>query len=128
MRVSASLSRNGVALSTNEIKIFADQSQSLLLKAPTANSGVNSMYKLRIEGHNLPRQDGRRVGRHTQGFLHESNLDFTSTFLSITIRYTSYTLHLIINPNLVNPVNLWLTFLNSTYLSQTFLFEFFSGK
>ena len=99
MKVSASLSRNGVALSTNKIKIYTDQSQSLLLKVPTANSGVSSIYKLRVEGQPLPLNDGRRVGRRTQGFLHESSLDFTSTFLSITIRYTSCSLYFIINFN-----------------------------
>ena len=120
MKVSASLSRNGVALSTNKIKLYTDQSQSLLLKVPTANSGINSIYKLRIEGQPLPLKDGRRVGRNTQGFLHESNLDFTSTFLSITIRYTLCSLH-----STINHIELYIYHMISL---TTFIFAFVQYK
>ena len=38
-RIMASISRNGVAVSNNEIQLFPSQSQEILLKVPPDNSG-----------------------------------------------------------------------------------------
>ena len=85
-KVTASLSRNGVAVSTNQIKVYEDQSQALLLKVPPDNYGKDAVYMLRVEGRSLSVEEGGKVNRHKQGFTHERKLDFTPDFLSITIR------------------------------------------
>ena len=40
-RVMASIARNGVAVTNNEIQLFASQSHGILLKVPPDNSGDN---------------------------------------------------------------------------------------
>ena len=85
--MTASLSRNGVAVSTNDINVYQDQSQAILLKVPPDTSGKEAKYKLRVEGKTLPLEKGGTFERYRQGFIHESLLNFTHDFLSITIRY-----------------------------------------
>ena len=51
VRVIGSIARNGVSISSNEVKIGPSESQSLLMKVPPDNSGQNANYVLRIEGH-----------------------------------------------------------------------------
>ena len=86
-KVTASLSRNGVAVSTNNINVYQDQSQAILLKVPPDTSGKEAKYKLRVEGKTLPLEKGGTFERYRQGFIHEKILNFTHDFLSITIRY-----------------------------------------
>ena len=104
-KVTASLSRNGVAVSTNYVNVYEDQSQAILLKVPPDNSGKDAKYKLRVEGKSLPLEKGGAFQRYRQGFIHESLLNFTHDFLSITIRYDrqqkiSLLLHINVNINL----------------------------
>ena len=46
-RIMASISRNGVAVSNNEIQLFPSQSQEILLKVPPDNSGGGQGYRNR---------------------------------------------------------------------------------
>ena len=76
-RVMASISRDGVAVTTNEALLSPDQSQGILLKVPPDNSGKTANYVLRVEGHR--EQNGGLV------FEHQNPLEFLRQFLSITI-------------------------------------------
>ena len=84
--VTGSLLRNGISVSTNNVKVYEDQSEALLLQVPHDNSGNETTYKLRVEGKVLSNEGGGKYLRYKQGFVHESSLYFTHNFLSITIR------------------------------------------
>ena len=53
-RLLASISRNGVAVTNNEIQLFPSQNEEILLKVPPDNSGDKKgqepAYVLRVEG------------------------------------------------------------------------------
>jgi hypothetical protein len=68
-RVMASISRDGVVVSDNEVWLQPDHSQGILLKVPSDNSGKTAKYKLRVEGHRS----------HGGGliFEHEAPLEFS---------------------------------------------------
>ena len=48
-RIMASISRNGVAVSNNEIQLHPSQSQAILLKVPPDNSGDKGSFFLKNE-------------------------------------------------------------------------------
>ena len=76
-RVVASISRGGVAVSSNELQLMASQSQDLLLKVPPGGDKTDS-YTLRVEGHRChPAGSGL-------AFEHKLPLIFHKQFLSIT--------------------------------------------
>lgn len=79
-RVVASISRDGVSISSNEVKLDPSETQPILLKVPPNNSGQS--YFLRLEGHRL-NQGGLVFQRKVQ-------LDFRKEFLSITISTSRY--------------------------------------
>ena len=78
IRVIASVSRNGEAISDNQLKIGPSESSGLLLKIPSDNSGQTADYILRIEGHRATRGGGIV-------FQKQEKLVFLREFLSITI-------------------------------------------
>lgn len=74
--IMASISRDGVSISFNEAILHPSQSQPILLKIPSDNSGKLAQYVLRVEGHRL---QGGLI------FERVAHLDFRREFLSMTI-------------------------------------------
>ena len=80
LKIGASISRNGVALSTNSVRLGPSSSGPILLKVPPNNSNGTADYKLRVEGSYADRASSGIV------FVEEASLAFSQKFLSITIR------------------------------------------
>ncbi|TRY72565.1 hypothetical protein TCAL_06513 [Tigriopus californicus] len=78
LEISASISRDGVALTTNEIRMHPTESNNILLMVPPDNSNTTAKYQLRIYG-SYQKKDGGTV------FEHQSELEFSKKFLAITI-------------------------------------------
>lgn len=78
MEIGASISRDGKTLTTNEIRMAPTESNNILLMVPPDNSNTTARYQLRVYG-SYQEKDGGTI------FEHESELEFSRKFLSITI-------------------------------------------
>ena len=81
-KVSASISRDGIAVATNQMVMEAMQSQTLVLKIPS-DSAEDVNYRLHVEGRLSAAAVDAGAGAIV--FQHDGDLEFTNQFLSITI-------------------------------------------